>query len=116
MSLAHSKCNSICQVFPSRGHKLRISNWFSTPTPIQQMAIGFLTQASTFASDIATFTSVDIEDGDYVMILTNYAAGATDPPLTDSQAADGVLGQPDFDSRAQTMGASPPPGSTAPPT
>ena len=63
-----------------------------------------LTQASTFASDIATFTSVDIEDGDYVMILTDYAAGATDPPLTDSQAADGVLGQADFDSQAANNG------------
>jgi|GEM_PF-1185515 len=63
-----------------------------------------LSQASTFASDIATFTSVDIEDGDYVMVLTDYAAGATDPPLTDSQSADGVLGQADFDSQAANNG------------
>ncbi|MBX2820862.1 MAG: T9SS type A sorting domain-containing protein [Rhodothermaceae bacterium] len=66
-----------------------------------------LIAASSFASDIATFTNVDIEDGDYVMILTSFEAGKTDPPLTDGQGADGVLGQSTFSSsRADNGGVS----------
>jgi len=66
-----------------------------------------LVAASSFASDIATFSSIDIEDGDYVMILTSFEAGKTDPPLTDGQGADGVLGQSSFSaSQADNGGVS----------
>ena len=63
-----------------------------------------LVRAGTFASDIATFSSVDIQDGDYVMLLTSYVAGTTDAPLTDGQAADGVLGQSNFGSSSADNG------------
>lgn len=66
-----------------------------------------LIRASSFASDIATFTSVDIEDGDYVMLLTDYVAGTTDAPLADGQAAAGVIGQSNLNrSGANTGGVS----------
>ena len=38
------------------------------------------------------------------MILTDYEAGKTDDPLTDGQAADGVLGQSNFNSSAADNG------------
>ncbi len=63
-----------------------------------------LIRASSFASDIASFTSVDVEDGDYVMLLTDYVAGASDPPLTDGQDAAGVLGQPSMGSGGADTG------------
>ena len=63
-----------------------------------------ITTASSFSSNIATFSSVDIEDGDYLMLATYTFTGSTDPPLTDSQAADGVLGQVDFDSGGANNG------------
>ena len=63
-----------------------------------------LIRAASFASDIATFSTVDIEDGDYVMLLTSYVAGTTDPPLTSGQSADGVLGQSNFTSGSADNG------------
>ena len=63
-----------------------------------------ITTASSFSSNIATFSSIDIEDGDYVLLITDADAGSIDDPLTDGQAADGVLGQSDFDSRTANDG------------
>ena len=63
-----------------------------------------ITTASSFSSNIATFSSVDIEDGDYLIVVTDATAGSTDDPLTDGQAGDGVLGQPDFDSSTANNG------------
>ncbi|MEM8485054.1 MAG: T9SS type A sorting domain-containing protein [Bacteroidota bacterium] len=63
-----------------------------------------LIRASSFASDVATFTSVDVEDGDYLMLLTDYVAGTTDAPLADGQAAAGVLGQPGLGSGGANNG------------
>ena len=60
--------------------------------------------AASYSSNIVTFSSVDIEDGDYIMLVTGQTSGKTDPPLTDGQAADGVLGQPDFDASTTNNG------------
>ena len=63
-----------------------------------------ITTAASFSSNIATFSTIDIEDGDYVLVVTDLSAGSTLAPLTDGQAADGVIGQSDFDSRDANNG------------
>ncbi|MEM8485677.1 MAG: T9SS type A sorting domain-containing protein [Bacteroidota bacterium] len=60
--------------------------------------------ATSFASDVVTFSSVDIADNDYLILLTDYDLAPVGPPVTDGVAADGVLGQPDYDSSIKNNG------------
>ncbi|MFK7848676.1 MAG: T9SS type A sorting domain-containing protein [Rhodothermales bacterium] len=60
--------------------------------------------AASFASDIVTFSSVDVEDNDYLILLTDYDLVPVGPPVSDGATADGVLGQPDFDSATGNNG------------
>ncbi len=60
--------------------------------------------ATSYASDIVTFSSVDVADSDYLILLTDYDLPPAGPPVVDGVAADGVLGQPDYDSSAQNNG------------
>lgn len=63
-----------------------------------------IVSAASYSSNIVTFSSVDIQDGDYLILLTDYDLAPTGPPLTDGGSADGVIGQPDMNSRDENNG------------